>query len=138
MQDLLNTLYPWMHLIGRSLFGVLFIMNGMGHLTQSGAMTGYAASKGLPAPKLMVIVTGVMLLAGGVTVVLGWHRFIGAGLLVLFLFPTAFIMHAFWKETDPGARQMEMIQFTKDIALAGAALFIAYYAGTAWPMSLGG
>jgi hypothetical protein len=31
-------------------------------------------------------------------------------------------MHPFWKETDPMGRQMEMIQFNKDVALAGAAL----------------
>jgi putative oxidoreductase len=32
------------------------------------------------------------------------------------------MMHAFWKETDAMAQQMEMVQFTKDISLAGAAL----------------
>ena len=32
------------------------------------------------------------------------------------------MMHNFWKETEPQAKQMEMIQFNKDIALAGAAL----------------
>lgn len=31
-------------------------------------------------------------------------------------------MHGFWKETEPAARQMEMVQFNKDVALAGAAL----------------
>ena len=36
--------------------------------------------------------------------------------------PTAFIMHGFWAETDPGAKSMEQTQFLKDLALAGAAL----------------
>jgi putative oxidoreductase len=31
-------------------------------------------------------------------------------------------MHGFWRETDPTAKQMEMTQFQKDVALAGAAL----------------
>lgn len=138
MLDTILQYRDWMHLLGRMLLGALFVLNGIGHLTKTGAMTGYTASKGVPAARVMVLLTGVMILVGGVLVILGWHRFIGAMLLVLFLFPVAFIMHAFWKETDPGARQMEMIQFTKDLALAGAALFIAYYAGHSWPMSLGG
>jgi hypothetical protein len=34
-------------------------------------------------------------------------------------------MHAFWKETDPQARMNEMINFTKNVALAGGAMFAA-------------
>jgi len=42
------------------------------------------------------------------------------------LIPTAFIMHAYWKETDPMAKMNEQIAFNKDISLAGAALIIFY------------
>ncbi len=59
-------------------------------------------------------------------------------LIFLFLVPTAFIMHPFWKESEALAKQNEMAHFMKDIALAGAALFFAYYAGDWWPLSLGG
>lgn len=132
-----EALYPWMHLVGRLLFAMLFVSSGIAHLTNKG-MVGYAQSKGVPAPAVMVPLTGVMILVGAVLVALGWHRFIGAGLLVLFLVPTAFVMHAFWKETDPMAKMGEMVHFQKDLALAGAALLAAYYAGWTWPMSLGG
>lgn len=131
-------LYPWMHLVGRILFVLLFIMSGMNHLLKLNDMTGYAQSRGLPAAKAATVVSGLVILVGGVLVVLGWHRFIGAGLLVIFLVLSAFTMHAFWKETDPMAKMNEMVHFMKDLALAGAALFIAYYAGVSWPMSLGG
>ncbi|MDH3497477.1 MAG: DoxX family protein, partial [Gemmatimonadota bacterium] len=87
---------------------------------------------------VMTVGTGLMILVGGVTVLLGWHRFIGAGLLVLFLVSTAFLMHPFWKEQDPTARMNEMAHFQKDLAPAGAALLLAYYAGWPWPFSLGG
>lgn len=132
----LEPLYPWMHLAGRILFCTLFIMSGINHLMKMGTMKQYAASKGVPAAGLMVPLSGLMLLAGGLMVLLGWHRFIGAGLLFLFLVPTAFIMHAFWKEDDPQTRMNEMIHFQKDLALAGAALLIAVYAGEIWPLSL--
>ena len=133
---MLETLYPWMHLVGRTLFALVFIMSGFSHFAQREAMTGYARSKGLPAAGLMVPLSGAVILAAGAMIVLGWHRFVAAILLFLFLVPTALVMHAFWKEEDPQTKQNEMIHFMKDLALAGAALFIAVYAGEAWPMSL--
>jgi len=33
-------------------------------------------------------------------------------------------MHGFWKQSDPQAKQMEQVQFFKDLALAGAALML--------------
>ncbi len=125
------------HVVGRVLFSMMFIMSGMNHLMKLNDMSAYAESKGVPAPKVLTAVSGLMIMVGGVLVLLGWHRFIGAGLIAVFLLPTAMQMHAFWKETDPAARMNEMAHFMKDMAMAGAALFIAFYAGTVWPMSLG-
>lgn len=117
-------------LIGRILFAALFLGSAFGHLTQSEAMAGYAKSRGVPQARLAVLASGVLILAGGLMVLLGIWMDLGALLLVLFLIPTAILMHAFWKETDPMTKQTEMISFQKDIALAGAALTIfALYAG---------
>jgi putative oxidoreductase len=111
-------------LLGRILFVVLFLGSAFGHLTQTQAMAGYAASKGVPAAKVATLVSGVVMLVGALMIVLGLWADLGALLLVVFLLPTAFLMHAFWKETDAQARQQEMIHFQKDLALAGAALLI--------------
>jgi putative oxidoreductase len=111
-------------LIGRILFVVLFIGSGVAHLTQTQAMAGYAQSKGVPAARLVTLGSGVMILVGALMVLLGIWADLGALLLVVFLVPTAVLMHAFWKETDAQAKQLEMIQFQKDMALAGAALLI--------------
>jgi putative oxidoreductase len=117
-------------LIGRILFALLFLGSAFGHLTQADAMAGFAASRGLPQPKLAVLGSGVLILVGGLLVLLGIWIDLGALLLVIFLLPTAFLMHPFWKETDAMAKQNEMVSFQKDIALAGAALLIlALYAG---------
>jgi putative oxidoreductase len=117
-------------LIGRILFVLLFLGSGFGHIAQADAMSGYAASKGVPQAKLATVASGVLLLVGGLMVLLGVWMDLGALLLVLFLVPTAVLMHAFWKETDAQSRQLEMISFQKDVALAGGALLIlALYAG---------
>jgi uncharacterized membrane protein YphA (DoxX/SURF4 family) len=109
-------------LIGRILFAYLFLGSAVAHLTQAKAMGGYAGAKGIPSPELMTRLTGVQILLGGVSVLLGIWGDLGSILIVLFLLGTSFLMHTFWKESDATARQMEMIQFNKDIALAGAAL----------------
>ena len=116
-------------LIGRILFSVLFLTSAVGHLTQSKAMAEYAASKGVPVPQLSVVVSGVVLAVGALSVLLGVWADLGALLLVAFLVPTAALMHNFWSESDAQARQTEMVQFNKDIALAGAALMLfAFFA----------
>jgi len=120
------------------LFALIFINSGVGHFTQRSAMVGYASSRGVPWAQITVPLTGAMSLAGGLSIALGWHRFIGAGLLFIFMAWTSYFVHHFWTETDPMARMNERIHFQKDIAMAGAALFMAYYAGGYWPMSLGG
>ena len=116
-------------LIGRILFAALFLGSAFGHLTQTDMMAGYTKSRGVPAARLAVLGSGVLLALGGLMVLLGIWPDLGALLLVVFLVPTALLMHAFWKETDPQARQLEMIQFQKDMALAGAGLMLfAFFA----------
>jgi putative oxidoreductase len=109
-------------LLGRILLAALFLGSAIGHLTQTPAMSGYAQAKGVPAARAAVVVSGVLILLGALMVLLGIWADLGALFLFIFLIPTALLMHAFWKETDPQARQMEMIQFQKDIALAGGSL----------------
>ena len=110
-------------LIGRILFVVLFLFSSLGHLTATDQLAGYAASKGVPAPKPAVLISGLLLLAGGVMVLLGVWADLGALLLVIFLLPTAYLMHGFWRESGE-ARMNEQVQFNKDVALAGASLML--------------
>jgi uncharacterized membrane protein YphA (DoxX/SURF4 family) len=111
-------------LIGRILFVVLFFGSAMGHLTQTKAMAQYAGAKGVPSPVAATAGSGVLMAVGALMVLLGIWADLGALLLFIFLLPTAVLMHTFWKEADPGERQNEMIQFNKDLALAGAALML--------------
>ena len=117
-------------LVGRVLFALIFINSGIAHLTKLNDMTGYAQFKKVPAPKLAVIVTGLMLIIGGLYIVFGVYADLGALLLAIFLVPTAFMMHNFWTIQDPQAKQGEMINFFKNLSLAGAALIIFVLIGT--------
>lgn len=122
-------------LIGRILLGGVFVMFGMNHFTKIQQMTEYAASKKVPSPQLATLVAGGMLIFGGASVALGIYTTTGLWLLVLFLLPTSFIMHPFWKETDPQSKQIEMINFMKNMALAGAALMALSFP-LPWPLAI--
>ncbi len=111
-------------LIGRILFGGFFLMSGINHFTKLEAMTGYAKYKKLPAAKLGVLISGLMLVLGGIYIILGFYADLGALLLAIFLVLAAVIFHNFWAETDATAKQNEMLAFMKDIALAGGALIV--------------
>ena len=78
-----------------------------------------------------------LLLAGGLSILLGYHPRIGALLLFIFLVPTAVMMHPYWKVADPMQKAGEMAQFWKNISLSGAALFIAADPNWPWPASIG-
>ena len=110
--------------IARILFAAIFINSGIMHLTKLEAMTGYAQYKKVPAAKFSVVLSGLMILIGGLYIAFGVYADLGALLIALFLIPTSFLMHAFWKETDATAKQNESIGFFKNLSLAGAALII--------------
>jgi putative oxidoreductase len=113
-------------LIGRILFGVLFVSSGYAHFAAGEAMQGVARQAGAPAPATTVPLTGAVIIVSGIAVIFGVLADLGALLIAGFLFLTAFIIHAFWKVDDPQTRQMEQVHFFKDLALAGAALTLFY------------
>ena len=115
---------------GRILFAFIFVTSGIAHFAKLEAMTGYAQYKKLPAAKLGVLISGLFFLLGGIYIAAGFWVDLGALLLAITLIIAAVVFHNFWKETDPTAKQNEMIAFNKDIALAGAALIL--FALIAW------
>jgi uncharacterized membrane protein YphA (DoxX/SURF4 family) len=116
-------------LIGRVVFVTLFLSSGVAHFRQREGMVAYARMMGGPAPELTVPLTGVMLVAGGLSVALGLFADVGALLIAAFLVPTAYFMHAFWKVQDPQMRANQQAHFMKNLSLAGAAITLfALYA----------
>jgi putative oxidoreductase len=113
--------------IGRLLFSALFISSGVNHFLQAEAMTGFARSAGLPAPRLAVLATGAMLLIGGVCVLLGSFARLGAALIAVFLVASAFMVHHFWDLTDPQQAMQQRGHFMTNIAMAGSALLIIFF-----------
>ncbi len=123
--------------LGRLLFGGYFIMSGINHFKNTGQLTQYAAAKKVPKPDVAVQTTGVALIAGGASILLGVKPKLGAAALVGFLLGVSPIMHDFWKQEDQQQRMNDMINFTKNLALAGAAMALTAV-DEPWPASLEG
>ena len=109
-------------LIGRLVFGGFFLYNGIHHFRDHKQMAQYAQMKGVPAGEVAVIGSGVALTVGGASILLGVKPKLGALAILGFLAGVSPVMHDFWKHEDPQQRQAEMINFTKNMAMAGAAL----------------
>jgi putative oxidoreductase len=123
---------PAIVLAGRLFYSAIFLMTAVGHF--SGKMVGYAAAAGVPFPSLAVPASGLVAIAGGLSVLLGYRARIGAWLLVLFLVPVTLTMHNFWAVKDPMMAQMQMAMFMKNLALLGAALLISQFGTGPWSL----
>jgi putative oxidoreductase len=118
--------------VGRALFALIFIVAAFGHF--SAREIAYAAHAGVPLASLAVPLSGVMSLAGGISVLVGYHARIGAWILAVFLVPVTLMMHNFWAIPDPQMAMMQQIMFMKNVSMLGAALLVAYFG--AGPISL--
>jgi putative oxidoreductase len=109
-------------LLGRIVFGGYFLYNGINHLRQAKSMAPYAESKGVPNGELAVKLSAIPLIIGGASILLGVKPKLGALAILGFLAGVSPVMHDFWSKDDPNEKMAEMVNFTKNLALAGGAL----------------
>ena len=120
-------------LVGRILFSLIFITAAPRHFTQEGIQ--HAADLGVPLATLLVPISGLMALAGGLSVATGYKARWGAWLLVAFLMPVTLMMHAYWKLQDPVMIHVQRAMFAKNLSMLGAALLLTQFGGG--PLSIG-
>lgn len=123
-------------LLGRIAFGGFFLYNGINHIKQREAMQRYAAAKNVPNPELAIPASAALLTLGGASIILGLQPKLGTLAIMAFLATVSPAMHDFWAVEDPGKKQNEMIHFSKNMALLGAAIALAGVKEP-WPASLG-
>jgi putative oxidoreductase len=112
-------------LAGRVLFTLLFLMSSLGHFSRQ--TIAYAASQGVPLASIAVPISGILALAGGLSILLGYRARLGAWLIALFLVPVTLMMHKFWTVGDPMMAQMQQIMFLKNMTMLGGALLISQF-----------
>ena len=122
-------------MLGRGIFGGFFAYNGINHIQHQKEMSQYAQSKGVPAAEAAVPATGALLLAAGLSIMAGLKPRQGLAATVGFLIPVTLQMHRFWEVQEPDKRMNELINFSKNMALVGAALMLLQIPEP-WPASV--
>jgi putative oxidoreductase len=122
--------------LGHVLFGGVLAFNGLNHCLDVEAMTEYAESKGVPRARGAVVVTGGMLLFGGIGTALGVFRTASVGALAVFLLVVTPIMHDFWSVPKGVQREQETIHFLKNATMFGASLVLSVLSTIAWPYTV--
>jgi putative oxidoreductase len=115
-----------LNVIGRIMLAMIFLMSALGNkIPNFSNVAEYMASQGVPAASLMLVGAIVFLIAGGLSIVLGFKARIGASLLIVFLALATYFFHDFWTfAPDSKEFEVQMIQFMKNLALAGAMVML--------------
>lgn len=109
-------------LVGKILLGGYFAFSGLNHFLNSRDMTGWVESKGLPKPEILVYLSGIILLAGGLGIIAGAYPLLSVLAVSVFLVIVNITMHDFWNLED--GRQEQMTHFLKNVGLLGALLML--------------
>ena len=120
--------------LGRAAFAAVFLWFAPGDFSPQGIAE--AGQQGVPLPGLLVPLAGLISLAGGLGVLLGYRARLGAWLLILFLVPVTIVFHNFWAVRDPMMAQIQQGFFLANLSRVGGALLIAHFG--AGPLSLDG
>src|SRR5918996_2291389 len=102
-------------LAARIPFVMIFLSSGlMGHLGPGRSMLiQFAAARKIPSPAFLVPFSGLWIIVGSLSVLLGIYGDVGALMIALFVIATALFMHPFWKEGDEQAKMQEQVHFSK-------------------------
>ena len=113
-------------LLSRMLISGIFIGAGINKLRDREGTQKYMESKGMPMIPTLMKGAVAMELGVAPAVTLGLLPRFSAPLLATFLIPTTLIFHNFWK-LEGTERQMQMIEFMKNLAILGGLLSVALH-----------
>jgi putative oxidoreductase len=115
----------FLFLLGRVLFALNFVLALPYHFTHNAVQV--AVEQGVPLAGVLVPLSGVLALAGGLSVAIGYKTRWGAWALVAFLVPVTLWMHAYWRLSNPNTVFAEQVLFLKNLSMLGAALMISQF-----------
>jgi len=108
-------------LVGRILLALIFIISGYGKIGAYAGTAGYMASKGMPMVDVLLPLTILVELGGGLLIALGWKARWAAAAIFLFLIPVTLVFHN-PAGLDPAAAQQQMINLLKNVSIMGGML----------------
>lgn len=123
-------------LVGRVALASVFLVAVSMYFTSWSEITQHMAAEGLPAQDVLLAAATVVLIAGGLSVVLGFYTQWGATLLMIFLLIVTPIFHDFWTMTGQ-ERQMQQGHFLSNLAKFGGLLMLWAHGPGRWSLDRG-
>ena len=117
---------PAVALIGRFLIAAVFLLSGIGKLTDLPGTATQLDQHGLPYAPTLALIAGIAEVAGAVGLILGVLTRAASVGLILFMIPATLIFHAFWN--FHGAERLpQQINFVKNLAIIGGLMVLAAF-----------
>ena len=129
-----NLLKQFGPLLGRVFMASIFIVSGFGKIGGFAGTSAYMASKGVPFVPVLLVLTIIIELGGGLMLLLGIKARWAATALFLFLIPVTLVFHAFWA-VDAASAQMQQIMFMKNLAIMGGLLYVMAFGAGAYSLA---
>ncbi len=105
-------------LLARVFLTAIFFNAAFGKITHFPGTQKFMAAKGMPMTGLLLAGAIFLLVAGGLSVLLGYRTRLGSLLLIIFIVPTTLIFH-----TDFSIK-VQMIMFMKNASIMGGLLMV--------------
>lgn len=111
------------HLFARFLIAFVFLMTGMGKITNLSGTQQYMENYGIPLTLIFLIGAIAVELLGGLSVLTGYKVKWGAFILFAYLIPATLIFHTEFSD------QTQVIMFMKNLAIMGGLLLLVSHGG---------
>jgi len=113
-------------LLGRVLIAQIFLIAGFGKIAHFAQTAGYMSSMGLPMADVLLTLTIILEVGGGLMILFGFYTRYVAIAFFFWLIPVTLTFHAFW-HADATGMQNQMNNFMKNIAIMGAMVYLAVH-----------
>jgi len=102
-----------------------FVVMGWSGATQPGSRVKLAEDLGIPQAEAAVRFNGAAMMAGGIGLATGVLPRAAAAGLAVSMVPTTLAAHSFWRNEHPKMRNINRIQFLKNLGIVGGLVAIA-------------
>jgi putative oxidoreductase len=110
-------------LAGRLLLSALFFQSGWHKITDFSGNVAVMSAKGIPSPEVLLGLTIVLVVGGGLMILFGWHARWAAAVLFAWMIPVTLLYHDFWT-AQPAQLFNQTTHFMKNLAIMGALLHL--------------
>jgi putative oxidoreductase len=119
-------------LVGRILLALIFVLSGVQKLTNFSGTAGFMAMNGVPAVPVLLILSILIELGGGLAIVVGFQARWAALIIFLFMIPVTWIFHVHGYQMAMAQNQLPMamiqkINILKNISFEGGLLVLAAF-----------